>query len=164
LYVLGEMFEKAHLSAAVGRRINELREASGLSVDRLARQSGLRAIELRSIERGRGRPSLSTLAKLAAPLHVSVTDLVKTAANPPPPPAPKTIPSPTGLADVVSIGRAIAQLPDRVGDKLDAVEEAAVRHAMDVCGENQSHAARLLGIERKALARRWDKWVRRRGR
>ena len=52
------------------------------------------------------------------------------------------------------IGREIAKLPGDLGDKLEAAEAAAVKHALHVCAGNQSAAARLLGLERKALARR----------
>jgi DNA-binding protein Fis len=40
------------------------------------------------------------------------------------------------------------------GSKLDLIERAVVANAMSACSGNQSAAARLLGIERKALARR----------
>jgi DNA-binding NtrC family response regulator len=43
------------------------------------------------------------------------------------------------------------------GSKLDLVERAIVACAMSACSGNQSAAARLLGIERKALARRLAK-------
>jgi len=55
------------------------------------------------------------------------------------------------------IARAIVELPADLGSKLDAAEVAVVRHAMLVCDGNQSAAARLLGIERKALVRRWQR-------
>jgi hypothetical protein len=43
------------------------------------------------------------------------------------------------------------------GSKLDLIEGAMVATAMATCSGNQSAAARLLGIERKALARRLAK-------
>ena len=55
------------------------------------------------------------------------------------------------------IGREIADLPESLGDKIDAAEAATVKHAMHVCAGNQSAAARLLGLERKALVRRLAK-------
>jgi DNA-binding NtrC family response regulator len=50
---------------------------------------------------------------------------------------------------------------DDPGSKLDLVERAIVANAMSACSGNQSAAARLLGIERKALARRLAKERRR---
>jgi DNA-binding NtrC family response regulator len=47
------------------------------------------------------------------------------------------------------------------GSKLELVERAIVANAMSACSGNQSAAARLLGIERKALARRLAKQRRR---
>jgi DNA-binding NtrC family response regulator len=40
------------------------------------------------------------------------------------------------------------------GSKLELVERAIIDRAMSACAGNQSAAARRLGIERKALARR----------
>jgi hypothetical protein len=44
-----------------------------------------------------------------------------------------------------------------VGSKLELVEHAIIARAMSACAGNQSAASRLLGIERKALARRLAK-------
>ncbi len=52
------------------------------------------------------------------------------------------------------IGRGIAELPADVGDKIEAAEAAAVRYALHACAGNKSAAARVLGIDRKALERR----------
>jgi DNA-binding NtrC family response regulator len=46
---------------------------------------------------------------------------------------------------------------DDPGSKLDLIECAIVARAMVACAGNQSAASRLLGIERKALARRLAK-------
>ena len=50
--------------------------------------------------------------------------------------------------------RAIAELPVKAGSKIDAAEGAAVLYAMEISRNNQSAAARLLGMERKAFVRR----------
>jgi transcriptional regulator of acetoin/glycerol metabolism len=50
------------------------------------------------------------------------------------------------------------------GSKIDLIERAVVSSAMSACAGNQSAAARLLGIERKALGRRLAKAGARRAR
>jgi len=139
------------LSASVGRRIRELRVAAGLSLGQLAKMAALRPNVLLAIEAGRSRPSVAILDGLARPLRVTVLDLVQSA-RAPGPPAPARASG--GLA---AIARAIAELPVSVGDKLDAAGGAVVEHAMEVCAGNRSAAARLLGMERKALIRRWQR-------
>ena len=47
---------------------------------------------------------------------------------------------------------------DMAGEnKLDLMERTMVRIAMEVAGHNQSRAARILGLERKALERRFKR-------
>jgi DNA-binding NtrC family response regulator len=106
------------------------------------------AAALRQIEEGGAQPSLGTLSDLAGQLGTSVPELVRDAKQARI--APAVSGTPMGL---VQIARAIVELPDGV-DKLDAVEAAAVRHAFEVSGGNKSGAARLLGMQRKALERR----------
>lgn len=57
------------------------------------------------------------------------------------------------VAGPEQIGRAIVELPGRA-DKLRVAEKAAVRYALEVARGNKSAAARLLGVERKAVERR----------
>jgi DNA-binding NtrC family response regulator len=57
------------------------------------------------------------------------------------------------VAGLEQIGRAIVELPGG-GDKLRLAEKAAVRYALEVAKGNKSAAARLLGVERKAVERR----------
>ena len=52
------------------------------------------------------------------------------------------------------IARAIVELPVKGGSKIDAAESAAILYAMSVCNDNQSAAARMLLMERKAFVRR----------
>ncbi len=66
--------EHEALSVDVGRRLNELRQAQGISMRGLATKSGLSANALSMIERGRTSPSVSTLYKLADALGVPVTE------------------------------------------------------------------------------------------
>ena len=44
-----------------------------------------------------------------------------------------------------------------VGSKLDVIERAVLHHAIESCGGNKSAAARLIGVDRKALERRWER-------
>ncbi|HSQ63779.1 MAG TPA: sigma-54 dependent transcriptional regulator [Polyangiaceae bacterium] len=59
--------------------------------------------------------------------------------------------------DIDRIARSLIALPDGRGSKLRLVERAVLQHAVDVCGGNKSAAARLIGIERKQLERRWER-------
>jgi transcriptional regulator with XRE-family HTH domain len=137
------------ISALVGVRIRELREGAGLPVEKLAKQAGLSTSALTRIESGGARPSLATLGAIAGGLDSSVSGLIRDVQA-----ADRKADLPARLE---RIARAIVDLPDAVGDKIDAAELAIVRHAMFVCNGNKSAAARLLGLERKALMRRSDK-------
>lgn len=55
------------------------------------------------------------------------------------------------------IARDVLAMPDELGSRLRLVERALVEHAMSVAGDNKTTAARLLRINRKAFARRWDR-------
>jgi DNA-binding NtrC family response regulator len=88
------------------------------------------------------------LGRVAHVLGSTLVDLVRDAGQGPALARPA---SRVGLPEIV---RAITELPDNVGSKVDAAILATVRHAMEECGGNQSGAARLLGMERKAFVRR----------
>jgi len=135
------------LSAAVGRRIQELRISAGVPLRRLAKESGLSVSALQYIEEGRAQPSVGTLADLAAQLGTSVAELVREA---------KQVKATPALTPE-QLGKAIVELPGGV-DKLELVEAAAVRYALALCGGNKSRAAKLLGIERQAVMRRTQKF------
>jgi DNA-binding NtrC family response regulator len=60
--------------------------------------------------------------------------------------------------EVEALARAVLALPEGPGGKLDAIERAVVRLAMDATGGNKSAAARLIGVDRKALERRWERF------
>ena len=72
-----------------------------------------------------------------------------------------TLPRGQSNADEIlsSIARKVMELPVP-GSKLDAVQRAIVMHALADCGGNVSAAARLLGVERKALERKVAKYRR----
>src|SRR5450432_782549 len=55
------------------------------------------------------------------------------------------------------IAKALLALPSTVGSKLDVIERAILHHAIEVSGGNKSAAARLIGVDRKALERKWDR-------
>ncbi|HEY8090970.1 MAG TPA: sigma-54 dependent transcriptional regulator [Polyangiaceae bacterium] len=59
--------------------------------------------------------------------------------------------------EIDRMARALLALPDRVGSKLDVIERAVLHHAIESCGGNKSAAARLIGVDRKALERRWER-------
>ncbi len=114
-------------------------------MDRVARRSGLSATRLRAIESGRARPSLAILDRIARALGSTLVDLVIGPEDAPPPNL--------GLTDI-ALAVVALPLPGRSGSKLDAVEAATVLVALRACNDNQSAAARLLGMERKAFVRR----------
>jgi DNA-binding NtrC family response regulator len=90
------------------------------------------------------------LGRVAYSLGETLADLVRAAGQP-------GLAVPTGAASrlgLSEIAQAIADLPARVGSKVDAMISATVLYAMAVSGDNQSAAARLLGMERKAFVRR----------
>jgi DNA-binding NtrC family response regulator len=57
--------------------------------------------------------------------------------------------------EVEKMARAILALPDRAGSKLEFIERVVLHHAIEMCAGNKSKAARLIGVERRALDRRW---------
>jgi DNA-binding NtrC family response regulator len=59
--------------------------------------------------------------------------------------------------EVDTLARSILALPLRLGSKLDVIERAILHHAIETCGGNKSAAARLVGVDRKALERKWDR-------
>jgi transcriptional regulator with XRE-family HTH domain len=140
------------ISTAVGRLLQQRRLNSGIPLPRLAKRVGLSVSALQRIEEGGTRPSLGTLNDLAGELGASVVELVREVQQAQPPPANTQNVLRIGPEQ---IGRAIVELPDGV-DKLMVAETAAVRYALGVCKGNKSAAARLLGLQRQALARRTE--------
>jgi two-component system response regulator HydG len=58
---------------------------------------------------------------------------------------------------VARTAKALLALPSSVGSKLEVIERAILHHAIEVSGGNKSAAARLIGVDRKALERKWDR-------
>lgn len=156
------MSANGSLSAAVGHRLQQLRLRAGIPLARLAKRARLSAPELQRIEDGVVQASLGTLSDLAAQLGASITELVRDAKQ------PAERGQPQGVRQTASrpvhpreprrmgpeeIARAIVELPDGI-DKVEVVEAAAVRYAVQVAGGNKSQAARILGMQRQALGRR----------
>ncbi|WP_437878207.1 sigma-54-dependent transcriptional regulator [Sorangium sp. So ce513] len=60
-------------------------------------------------------------------------------------------------AEIDRLARALLALPERLGSKLRVIERAVLHHAIESCGGNKAAAARLIGVDRKMLERRWDR-------
>ncbi|WP_394824400.1 helix-turn-helix domain-containing protein [Pendulispora albinea] len=56
-----------------------------------------------------------------------------------------------------AIASKLLTLPGSFGNKLEVIERAAIVETMRSVGHNKSQAARLLGMDRKALERRWQR-------
>ncbi|GGX71897.1 helix-turn-helix domain-containing protein [Saccharospirillum salsuginis] len=61
-----------------GSRIRELRRRAGMTLQALSDQAGISVGFLSQVERGKGTPSLGTLAQLAAALGVSIEYFIST--------------------------------------------------------------------------------------
>jgi transcriptional regulator with XRE-family HTH domain len=134
---------------SVGRMIRLSRKRANLAIGRLARDCNLSPSQLERIESGSARPTIAVLDRIARAMGMSLVELVLDANG-----------GATTRLGLREIARAVLELPDEIGPKLDAVEAAAILVAMTACRENQSAAARLLGMERKAFVRRLS-WARR---
>jgi DNA-binding NtrC family response regulator len=66
-------------------------------------------------------------------------------------------PAADSMREIDKLARALLALPDRLGSKLHAIERAVLHHAVEACGGNKSAAARLIGVDRKSLERKWDR-------
>jgi transcriptional regulator with XRE-family HTH domain len=159
---------KGVTSPDVGRALRFAREKAGLQPAHVARLTGLTAVELLSIEAGRGRPSIDVLQRLARAIGANLVEVLRRG-------KPRDRPADerpraragggrrsVGGLGVDALANAILDLPPTVGSKLDAVASAAVLRAMALCRNNQSAAARMLGMERKAFVRRLHRARRRR--
>lgn len=61
------------------------------------------------------------------------------------------------VREIDKMARSLLALPSKLGSKLDMIERAVLHHAIETCGGNKSAAARLVGVDRKALDRRWGR-------
>lgn len=71
------------LRGQVGARLKQLRQARRLTQEALAERAGLSYKFIGEVERGRGNPTLTTLAALANALGVSLIDLLGVEADRP---------------------------------------------------------------------------------
>lgn len=60
----------------LGQKLRALRNAFGMTQERLAEGADISLKHLGEIERGRGNPTLTTLEALAKALHVTLSDLI----------------------------------------------------------------------------------------
>ncbi len=60
----------------ISKRLKDIRKAKDISVYKLSQLSGVSETHIRDLERGDKNPSLDTLSKIAAPLGISLSDLL----------------------------------------------------------------------------------------
>jgi two-component system response regulator HydG len=65
--------------------------------------------------------------------------------------------APESRAEIEKLARALLALPEKLGSKIDFIERVVLHHAVEVCAGNKSAAARLVGVDRKAFERRWER-------
>jgi transcriptional regulator with XRE-family HTH domain len=65
------------LLVALGQAIRDLRTGAGLSQEELGLKSGVHRNYIGGVERGERRPTVTTVARLAAGLGVSASDVLK---------------------------------------------------------------------------------------
>jgi transcriptional regulator with XRE-family HTH domain len=134
--------------------LKELRLDAGLSLGRLSKRVGLSVSALKRIEEGSAKPSAGTLIDLAGHLGTTPTEVLHHANE-----GEATRAKSSAVSGPEQVGRAILDLPGRT-DKLRVAVAAAVRVALEESNGNQSAAARLLGLERRAMMRRIGRSIR----
>ena len=76
------------INARIARRVRELRDAQGFSLDALAERSGVSRSNISLIERGQSSPTATVLDKLAAGLGVTLASLFEDSKAPVAEPSP----------------------------------------------------------------------------
>ena len=76
------------INARIARRVRELRDAEGFSLDALAERSGVSRSHISLIERGQSSPTAVVLDKLATALRASVASLFEGSDDPVAEPSP----------------------------------------------------------------------------
>jgi DNA-binding NtrC family response regulator len=61
------------------------------------------------------------------------------------------------MAEIERFAEWFLSQPGTEGSRLELVEHAILKQAIDRCGGNKTAAARLVGIDRKILERRWER-------
>jgi len=64
------------ISAAVGRRLREIREAKGMSQDKLAASSGLHRTYIGRVERGEANITIKSFYRICAALDILTTEIL----------------------------------------------------------------------------------------
>jgi transcriptional regulator with XRE-family HTH domain len=82
------MLEVMDINARIARRVRELRDAQGYSLDALAALSGVSRSNISLIERGQSSPTAAVLDKLATALGVTLASLFEAADAPAAAPSP----------------------------------------------------------------------------
>jgi transcriptional regulator with XRE-family HTH domain len=72
---MAEQAEK-RLYRLIGERVSSARSSTGLSQNKLAKKLGLSRVSVVNIEKGRQRPPVHVLWKIAEALGVEITDLI----------------------------------------------------------------------------------------
>ncbi|HXA17306.1 MAG TPA: helix-turn-helix transcriptional regulator [Thermoanaerobaculia bacterium] len=62
---------------AFGKRLRQLREAAGWTLEELAEAAKMNELQVGHIERGASDPKLSTITKLAKALGISASELLR---------------------------------------------------------------------------------------
>ena len=75
-YCVPEVSRVADLRGRLGARLKQLRHARRLTQEQLAERAGLSYKFLGELERGRGNPTLTTLAAISEALGVKLVDLL----------------------------------------------------------------------------------------
>ncbi|WP_027363659.1 helix-turn-helix domain-containing protein [Desulfotruncus alcoholivorax] len=65
-----------HISKIIGNNLARIRKARGLSLDKVAEQTGVSKPMLGQIERGESNPSIATVWKIVNGLHIPFTELM----------------------------------------------------------------------------------------
>ncbi|HEX6705558.1 MAG TPA: XRE family transcriptional regulator [Albitalea sp.] len=76
------------INARIARRVRDLRDAQGFSLEALAERSGVSRSNISLIERGQSSPTATVLDKLAAGLGVTMASLFEDGASPAAEPSP----------------------------------------------------------------------------
>ena len=58
------------INLSIAKNLKDIRKREGLSIGALAERTGLSKAAISQIEQGKGNPTISTISKLAAELHV----------------------------------------------------------------------------------------------
>lgn len=134
------MRARAKTAQQVGETLRSLRMERGLSGQTVRARA--KVANLTSVERGLA--SVGDMDRVARALGTTLADVLR---------RPVAVEPETPPHTLTHVGSAILSLHVH-GSKVDAAVDAAVEEAIRRTGGNQSEAARLLGMERKAFVRR----------